>query len=75
VYSRTRSSKYLEEQRKMVVEAKIPYERITSDPADKVEYLYNHQTGTKFVLPEKSSPFFLHDMIMYIQTVISYILP
>jgi hypothetical protein len=57
VYSRKRSSKYLEEQRKMVVEANIPYERRTADPADKVEYLYNHQTGTKFLVPGKSSPF------------------
>jgi hypothetical protein len=37
----------------MVVEENIPYERRTADPADKVEYLYKHQTGTKFAMPEK----------------------
>jgi hypothetical protein len=44
MYSRTRSSKYLEDQRRKGVEENIPYEGRTVDPADKVEYLYMNQT-------------------------------
>jgi hypothetical protein len=44
VYSRTRSSKYLEDQRRKGVDENIPDEGRTNDPADKVEYIYMNQT-------------------------------